>query len=307
MTQSRRKSHEDRRRAIIIKDQKGGAMKSDTLKEEADIAKDRRLTDRLMDERRHELPQKLLNASKPNQTRKMSFLKDFSFLPGRNNQDRKGRKAHSPHLAPRKMPIIHQSDTDTDTEIKKPLLVKLHPSANNSNLERNESNSSADNTADKRLVSRNDSLKETHGVESIDSEPSDGASDFENDTELNTADEPENWWSFTQAQREESDQTKVINKRENKRQENIYEFIHTELNHSRTLRIMQVRTKTTYILFFSNFNTFYRKYLLVGCVLNLVTQKISVQSFSPHFKSYLIFLANFSLDYVKDRVTKHQS
>ena len=74
----------------------------------------------------------------------------------------------------------------------------------------------------------------------MDSESAEGASDFENDAELNTAEEPENWWSYTQGQREEAEHDIINNKREIKRQENIYEFIHTELNHSRTLRIMQV-------------------------------------------------------------------
>ena len=120
------------------------------------------------------------------------------------------------------------SDTDTDSENKKPYFTNLTKS--NSNLERNASNSSADFT--ERLFNKSDPLKET-----MDQNDSDISSDFENDNELNTLEEAENWWSFTQGQREEE-----TTKKEIKRQENIYEFIHTELNHSKTLRIMQVCT-----------------------------------------------------------------
>ena len=75
-------------------------------------------------------------------------------MPGRNNQERKGRKGPSPRVAQRQMPIIQQSDTDTDSENRKNTLQS-------SNLERNESNSSADYVVEK--VARNDSLKETYG------------------------------------------------------------------------------------------------------------------------------------------------
>ena len=129
---------------------------------------------RLMDERKHELPQKLASKSGT----KKSFSKEsfLSFFPGRT--EKRGRKGSSP----RKMPSI-QSDTDTDSENKK-----------YSSLERHESNSSTD---DRALV-RGDSLKDARNIES--DEESLGNSDFEEDVELNTREEPDNWGKFVAEQ-----------------------------------------------------------------------------------------------------------
>ena len=87
----------DRRRAIVIKEKSPTPVPT--------LDKDQRL----MDQRRHELPQKLLNVSNKtsgNSTRKMSFLNNF--LPGRNH-DRKTRKAVSPRPGHKQMPSIQQS------------------------------------------------------------------------------------------------------------------------------------------------------------------------------------------------------
>ena len=145
------------------------------------------------------------------------------------------QKGSSPRLGHRQMPVINQSDTDTETEMRRP----LYSSSSNhavTNLERNESNSSTDY---EKHLQRNDSHKENldHDTESSGEFP-----DFENDSDLNTAEEPENWWAFTQTQNLDKEymESLMSNKKEVKRQENIYEFIHTEANHARTLRIMQV-------------------------------------------------------------------
>merc|ERR1711953_547137 len=98
-------------------------------------------------------------------------------------------------------------------------------------VRRNESNSSAD------YISRNNSLKGSQ-ADSVESEPTPPPSDFEGDAELNAADQPDTWFSFSD-QRNKSQEKKLSNKSELKRQENIYELISTERNHYRTLRIMQ--------------------------------------------------------------------
>ena len=64
-------------------------------------------------------------------------------------------------------------------------------------------------------------------------------SDFECDLELNASEKPDTWFSFTD-QRNKSQDKKLSNKSELKRDENIYELILTEINHYITLRIMQV-------------------------------------------------------------------
>ena len=167
-----------------------------------------------MDERKHELPQKLASAKGT----KKSFSKEsfLSFFPGRT--EKRGRKGSSP----RKMPSI-QSDTDTDSENKK-----------YSSLERHESNSSAD---DRALV-RGDSLKDARNIES--DEESSGNTDFEEDVELNTREEPDNWGKFVTEQGLPVELGDAPNpEKERKRQENIYEFIKTEKKYSQSLRVMQ--------------------------------------------------------------------
>ena len=121
----RRKSHEGHRRpAVIIKEQKGGKE----LKGDSELTPSDR--QRMIDQREHVIPQKLLKTppkSAGSQSRKSSFL---SFLPGRQNQEKKVRKGSSPRLMPRgQMPIIQQSDTDTDTE-SKPRIDVFHSGKN---------------------------------------------------------------------------------------------------------------------------------------------------------------------------------
>ena len=167
-----------------------------------------------MDERKHELPQKLVSTKGT----KKSFSKEsfLSLFPGRT--EKRGRKGSSP----RKMPSI-QSDTDTDSENKK-----------YSSLERHESNSSAD---DRGLI-RGDSLKDAQNIES-DCESS-GNSDFEQDMELIAREEPENWGKFVIEQGHSPELGDASNpEKERKRQENIYEFIKTEKKYSQALIVMR--------------------------------------------------------------------
>ena len=214
LAENRRKlsSQDDRRRAIVIKDvnQKGKPTLHHSQNHEQEFVKEKRL----MDERKHELPQKLASKSGT----KKSFSKEsfLSFFPGRT--EKRGRKGSSP----RKMPSI-QSDTDTDSENKK-----------YSSLERHESNSSTD---DRALV-RGDSLKDARNIES--DEESLGNSDFEEDVELNTREEPDNWGKFVVEQGLAVELGDAPNpEKERKRQENIYEFIKTEKKYSQSLRVMQ--------------------------------------------------------------------
>ena len=126
------------------------------------------------------------------------------------------------------MAVIH-SDTDTDTDNKR--FGASRSLDRSSRVKRNESASSND------YISRNNSQRSVPGslVDSVDSDSS-IPSDFEDDVELNAPDGADTWYAHTN---QKVNQTLVDNKAEIKRQENIYEIIHTENNHHRTLLIMQ--------------------------------------------------------------------
>jgi hypothetical protein len=220
----RRKSTSERRQAVII-----GETGRSSLHTSPSESKNRKNEERLLDLKKHSIPQKLSESNSGQSgsigIRKPSVANIFKGLAGIQGQ-RKGRRSDK---SPRNkkgnndMATIH-SDTDTDTDNKR--LRSL-----DRKVRRNESNSSAD------YISRNNSLKGSQ-ADSVESEPTPPPSDFEGDIELNAQDHPDTWFSFSD-QRNKLQEQKVTNKSELKRQENIYELISTERNHYRTLRIMQ--------------------------------------------------------------------
>ena len=78
------------------------------------------------------------------------------------------------------------------------------------------------------------------GGSQLESEDSDSSNDvdFEKDDELNEDMGADTWYAHT---KQKETPTQSVDKTEMKRQENIYEIIHTEANHHRTLLIMQVK------------------------------------------------------------------
>ena len=125
------------------------------------------------------------------------------------------------------MAVIH-SDTDTDGDNKR--FGHSRSLDRSSRVKRNESASSNDH------ISRNNSQRSVPGslADSVDSDSS-IPDDFEEDGELNAPDGADTWYAHTN---QKNNQT-LVDKAEIKRQENIYEIIHTENNHHRTLLIMQ--------------------------------------------------------------------
>ena len=97
-------SESERRRAIIIEDKKShDSQNSGKSNREESFGKKNRTgrltTERLIDGRQHELPQKLMPSppKSQNSSRKMSFLGPFgNILPGAKQDKKHSRKAKSP-------------------------------------------------------------------------------------------------------------------------------------------------------------------------------------------------------------------